>query len=263
MANSANKGLRIEPLHEALLKLATELEPEASTWPPDLAADLYYRYCHAPRPTRNGHDPIPAPSKQTLANALETSTDEDRLSYAEDYAKQVLALTNLEDAIYFRTGVLRKETSALITYHKQRDHSVHTLHNYLLGWYLFSHSGQIRSQFTKALEKRKGKKDNSFVARRFAELWCDVSLLHDVGYIFEGTIETEKIDLTDDMVRKGAHYALDYFADVFWRELHMRTADLRRTGQELLKIRLEPDEGRGGAGTIAYFLRNMGDLSAL
>ena len=209
--------------------------------------------------------PSDAPNITILKNALETATDEDRLYYAEAYGEQVLKLTDIEDAVYFRKCVLRKETAAFIRYQKQRDHSVHTLHNYLLGWYFFSNSSLLRDQLQVAMVARKTTAETlTQLTNRFAELWCYASLLHDVGYLFEGTTSPEDdLDLMDEMVRNGRDYCLDYFNDVFWRQLGFRDADSRKAAQTLLHNKVEPGEGSGGPATIVYFLRNLGPWEIL
>jgi hypothetical protein len=80
--------------------------------------------------------------------------DQDRVRFAEDYAALVLELTDLSDATYFRRGVWRKETVPATVYPRQRDHAVHTVHNYLLGWYFFIHCPAVTVQFRKAFETR-------------------------------------------------------------------------------------------------------------
>lgn len=229
---------KLQPLHDALLAIA-------------------HRLVRANRPDR--------PDPEVLRNALKTATDEDRLHYAEEYGEQILRLTDNADAVYFRKCVLRKETAAFIRYQKQRDHSVHTLHNYLLGLYFFDNSLELRSQLHAAMRARKTTANNpEELRKRFAEVWCYTSLLHDVGYLFEGTTsEGDTLDLMDEMVRNGRDSCLDYFNDVFWRDLGFRDADRRQIAQALIRNKLEPGEGTGGPSTIVYFLRNLGPWDVL
>lgn len=70
-----------------------------------------------------------------LKKFLTASMDEIRLRYAEKFSECVLDITGAHPMKFFRTAVLRKELFSDIDYDLQRDHSAHTLHNFLLGWY--------------------------------------------------------------------------------------------------------------------------------
>jgi hypothetical protein len=66
---------------------------------------------------------------------LRATMDEVRLSTSSKVALNVLGTIGLTDAAKFREAVLRRELLGTIAYDKQRDHSSHTIYNYLLGWY--------------------------------------------------------------------------------------------------------------------------------
>src|ERR1700675_4340358 len=88
--------------------------------------------------------------------------DEVCLFYAERYADAVLGMTEHDDAMYFRHGVLRRELSGDMDYEKQRDHASHTLNNYLFGWYLLCHSDRLADNMREHLERRFPETERSF-----------------------------------------------------------------------------------------------------
>src|SRR6266481_4639429 len=85
-------------------------------------------------------------NREHMRKFLFSTMDEVRLRYARTCTKEILKTTDLEDADHFRQGLLRREISRDVAYAKQRDHSAHTLHNYLMGWYLFENCPLIRTK---------------------------------------------------------------------------------------------------------------------
>ena len=45
-----------------------------------------------------------------------------------------------------------------------------------------------------------------------------MSLLHDIGYLFEGSVPDEGTAGVDEGIRFGAEYASSYFTNIFWKE---------------------------------------------
>src|ERR1700730_1626740 len=78
-----------------------------------------------------------------LERFLTATMDEVRLTTSNRAVLEVLKTIGLADFAQFREAVLRRELSGTIAYEKQRDHSSHTLYNYLLGWYFFAHSDKL------------------------------------------------------------------------------------------------------------------------
>jgi hypothetical protein len=158
------------------------------TQPFDWDGFLKSLHTHKPRPLMPTAyawfhtDLQPSRADGLIEQLLETRQDQDRVRFAEDYAALVLELTDLDDATYFRRGVWRKETVPETVYPRQRDHAVHTVHNYLLGWYFFMHCPAVAAHLRTAFESRQLKTTNEdAVIKRFGELWCLASLLHDIG----------------------------------------------------------------------------------
>ena len=73
-----------------------------------------------------------------LNRFLSSTMDEARLRFADRYAAGVLERYDLEDWVHFRHGVHRREVTGEISFDSQRDHSAHTLNNYLLGAHFLS-----------------------------------------------------------------------------------------------------------------------------
>jgi hypothetical protein len=147
--------------------------------------------------------------KKYLERFLDSAMDEVRLKNAESYADAVLALSGLHPLRFFRRAVLRREVFADIDYTFHRDHSAHTLHNYLLGWYIFSHSRDIRDAFKHTFKKKMNKITKKSIIKKqvrdlFGDIWPFLSLAHDIGYLFEGGIEANSTEAQSRKVERGA-----------------------------------------------------------
>ncbi|MGZ8908268.1 MAG: hypothetical protein ACXW1U_21405, partial [Methylobacter sp.] len=153
------------------------------------------------------------PITDDLVGFLNSTLDEERLKKANDFAYYALYISDKRSFAYFRRAKSKREMSGDIDFDKQRDHAVHTLYNYLLGWYVFDHLNEFREAFRRffknsleitlvANTKEKqfystpnnyfyrphGLDENNFFAdlplvNHFGDVWPLASLLHDVGYI--------------------------------------------------------------------------------
>ena len=152
-----------------------------------------------------------------LNDFLSATMDEVRLRCANKYAKEVLKITDIDDFNFFSIGVLKREMAGDISYFKQRDHSAHSLYNYLLGWYLFENINIIKDTFAHHCALRGIDNDHYFMT--FFELWPIVSLLHDIGYIFEGSLGPLDTSVQNELIMKGVELANDYFKHTCWVEI--------------------------------------------
>ena len=176
------------------------------------------------------------------------------------YVSMVLALTDVEDYDHFRRGVLRREVSGEVAYQKQRDHSAHTLNNYLLSWFFYSYSTIVKDSLHGAFDRRKiTRGDFDYV---FADVWAYVSLLHDVGYLFEGNLAPLNSKIQDDQIRIGAEVSQEYFDHRFWSELELAGVDDKNAALELSGASIPQLELRSMTG-LAFSLRSLGDLEGL
>lgn len=165
------------------------------------------------------------PKEKDLMDFLKASNDEVRLMKADDFSAAALTLSDLRDAAYFRNAIMRKELSAEIDFKKQRDHAAHTLYNYLIGWYFFEKSPMINSAMKTHIRMRefnlscRGEIDKETFA--FGIVWTFASLLHDIGYLLEGSLSNLSLDVEVAHVSKGAAIMHDYFNHFFWRHIDL------------------------------------------
>ena len=89
-----------------------------------------------------------------LERFLSATMDEVRTSTSNKVVRSVLHIIEMSDFGLFRKSVLRRELSGVIAYPRQRDHSAHTLYNYLLGWYFFRHANALQDPINKHFELR-------------------------------------------------------------------------------------------------------------
>jgi hypothetical protein len=154
-------------------------------------------------------------SSDDIKKYLFATMDEVRLRYATSCTKAILKSTDLEDADHFRQGLLRREISRDIAYPKQRDHAAHTLYNYLMGWYIYSNVPKIANKIRMHFELRGWGDD---VGEHFVNVWPFLTLLHDIGYLFEGNLNPLSTEIQNRQVSIGAEVAHDYFNHRFWIE---------------------------------------------
>src|ERR1700730_600541 len=144
---------------------------------------------------------------------LSATMDEVRIAISSRVALEALKRIGLDDFILFREAVLIRELTGEIAYVNQRDHSSHTLYNYLLGWYFFIKSVRLKKVLSEEFNKR-GVPGPTFpftnYSTYFGCVWQYVSLLHDIGYMFEGGLS--KLSFTsNEQAQLGAKKAREYF----------------------------------------------------
>lgn len=194
-------------------------------------------------------------------NMLRATLDEVRLHYADAFAQAVLALQDVEDACHFRHNVMRRELSGEVDFIKQRDHAAHTANLYLLGWYLYAHSGVLHHAFGEHAARRgKGTGPNS-VHIFFRNVWMWASLLHDVGYLFEGGLAHLSSEVQAAHVHRGAQHCMDYFEHRLWAEVGLGV-DERQSLLDASKVPIPKLDGSSLAA-VADGLRQLPALEPL
>jgi hypothetical protein len=178
--------------------------------------DELSRYCRSGSgtPFDAYHSGMPQSCGIVLEGFLRATMDEVRARQASGYAREALRIIELDDADYFRRGLLRREVTGRISYDEHRDHSTHTLYNYLLGWYIHSHSRRLRTEVARHFAVRgwhRGVQD-------FGNIWPFLSLVHDIGYLFEGSIDPLSTAVQSDHVRAGVDIVNEFFEHWFWIE---------------------------------------------
>jgi hypothetical protein len=128
---------------------------------------------------------------------LDATTDAVRLVRASRASSAILDEFDLSELEELRSTIQASELLRIIPYPRQTDHSAHTLYLYLLGIYLFFACEPLRVGIAKFLKK----KDKSpKLLEQFLFQWLFISLLHDIGYIFQGRSNYE-IRAIDRMFR--------------------------------------------------------------
>lgn len=192
-----------------------------------------------------------------IGKFLHSTMDETRLAHSRTAADAVLWISHLDDASYFRDAVLRRELLRHVSYQKHRDHSAHTLNNYLLGWYIFDHSAIIRDEFARvALLRQEERADDLFF-----HIWPHVSLLHDVGYVFEGSSDSQSSDYHSDHTAAGARVIKDFFDHAFWVEIGLSPMD--RDAARTIIGDTEVRFASGNLNDLARDLRRLSDITDL
>ncbi|MGH9931311.1 MAG: hypothetical protein ACREA9_19055 [Pyrinomonadaceae bacterium] len=150
-------------------------------------------------------------------------------------------MAELED---LRATVQASELLRVIPYPRQTDHSAHTLYLFLLGVYLFFVCAPLRAGIAKFLKE----KDNSQkLVDRFLFQWVFVSLLHDIGYIFQGRSKNE-IRAVDRMFRASTITSLmDSASDGVRRSVR----------KDLTKMEIKPFEPIQNPEDMLSTLRHM------
>ena len=175
---------------------------------------------------------------------LSANTDSVRLVRASNASRRILEEYDMGELEDLRASVQASELLRVIPYAKQTDHSAHTLYLFLLGIYLFFACAPLRA----GLAKFFGKRDNSAeLVDSFLFQWVFVSLLHDIGYIFQGRARSE-IRAVDRMFR----------ASTITRLLGSVSRSLRRSViQEITNVGIKPFEAIQNPEDMLSTLRNM------
>lgn len=134
-----------------------------------------------------------------LKSFLDATTDSIRLVRASEASYAILEESDMADLEDLRATVQASEMLRVIPYPRQTDHSAHTLYLYLLGIYLYFACKPLRVEIEDFLRDRK-RRDPVELLKRFLFQWTFVSLLHDIGYIFQGRSGNE-IRAVDRMFR--------------------------------------------------------------
>lgn len=198
----------------------------------------------------------------SVDNFLGATMDEVRLFHANRCVEEILRPLDMDDANFFRIGVLRREITGSVSYPKHRDHSAHTLHNYLLGWYFVAHCPVLREALSSEFDHRRIPTKKRLFEECFADIWPYVSLLHDVGYLFEGSLGLLSTAVQDSQIEIGASVVDEYFASYFWNSIGFGSIDDRRMALEFANYQ-PPDFSHRSVAAISDHLRFLGQTDAL
>ncbi|MGZ8906872.1 MAG: hypothetical protein ACXW1U_14260 [Methylobacter sp.] len=208
--------------------------------------------------------------------------DEVRIKKANAFAFYALYISDNQDLAYFREAVAKREATADIDANKQRHHAVHTLYNYLMGWYIFDHSVVLQNAFRDRFE-RLGidlnpsqktvdyYKRNNFcqisnypifeksivLVNEFGDVWPIASLLHDIGYILEGNLSSASSKVENERVSNGSKIIHDYFNHWFLQDYDV---DFRAANNIAKKLNVDvPDfKSSRSLASLGDHLRDIG-----
>lgn len=202
---------------------------------------------------------------QTVRRFLFATMDETRLQYAADFSRIILNQEDMLDADHFREGVLKREASGEISYQKQRDHSAHSAYNWLLGWYIYSHSTAVRDAVTVHVDRRLvcWIDDKPTPTSLFGLAWQFASLLHDIGYIFEGSLSMLDPKTHSEQAVIGTRIARDFFESRFWIDNDVSSVFDRQILQALTGVSPPAFQDGQSIARIADTLRGLGNLEEL
>ncbi|TAN70708.1 MAG: hypothetical protein EPN17_04365 [Methylobacter sp.] len=184
--------------------------------------------------------------QKDLYDFFSATLDETRIKSANAFAEYALYISDAADLTYFRDSVAKRELTGEVDYNSQRDHAAHTVYNYILGWYFFDNSKELREAFKTYFDKKleiidlekptKEELDHNGTDRQkyckidknifetsivlvneFGDVWPFASLLHDIGYILEGSLSSASTEVEHTRIINGSKIIHDYFNHYFWK----------------------------------------------
>lgn len=203
------------------------------------------------------------PAKGLIDQFLRTTMDETRIRAASEVSEAVLDGMDAKDAEHFRRALLRREASNDLSFSRQRDHTAHTINNWLLGWFIFDRCDLMRGKIKQAIRLRKLNAAGYTCRQIFSYLWPYVSLLHDVGYIFEGAVDPIDRSFVSPSAQRGYAAFREYFDWQMWIDLGIWTRVERDTLLSVARVRSPTFGVAQSLSAIAGELRDLGDVSIL
>ena len=127
-----------------------------------------------------------------------------------------------------------------------------------MGWYVCINNTSVREQISQHFRIRGCRGDD----HNFANLWPIVSITHDLGYLFEGSVAPLSTTNQSELVKRGIHVVDDYFNHTFWTACGADSVTDRRVLLEMSRVEkpVFPNETLTG---VADGLRDLGCLELL
>lgn len=206
-------------------------------------------------------------SSNLINEFLFSTVDEVRSRRANKLAKAILDLQLLGETMFFRESVLRREAGGDIAYPGQRDHTAHTVNNWLLGWLIYEKSETFREAFTKAANARRLMECRGPtpvpVDIVFGDVWIYASLLHDIGYLFEGAIEPMSWRTDHELAQQGIAVVRDILENQIWSEWGLSSLRDQRTARSAVSTWFSDRPREDTLVAIIEELKSLGDLREL
>lgn len=106
------------------------------------------------------------------------------------------------------------EMEEMGTFYKDyRDHVIHTVYVFLLGYYFYKTNSDIKCNIDKRIEciqkeyvKESGKCDCEKIENDFLYMWSLITIYHDYGYVFEHEDDESKIEFFNNLIDVGYSY---------------------------------------------------------
>ena len=113
--------------------------------------------------------------------------------------------------------------------------------------------------FRKDLQSQDKQSKNAYYLKAFMGVWPYVSLLHDIGYLFEGGLDILSMgDINSERVKRGAEVVQEYFHHRFWIETPMAAVTERAKIKKLVQIE-EPNFAPYHISSVGDTLRTLGN----
>lgn len=221
-----------------------------------LFTEYHYRHPYA---EELGKDRIDNATK-SLNDFLFATMDEVRFKHANDFAKYALDMIDMGELDYLRKGLLRREEGREISYLKHRDHSAHTVYNYILGWYLYENNPTLKKCILEHFKMREKAVKDVDLEYYFAYLWPFLSIVHDIGYLFEGTLEPLSSFMQSDQIKMGIEVVIDFFTHHLWVAYGFNSVFEREHLLELSNVMKIPEIKGRSMGELVATLRYLDNL---
>ena len=141
-------------------------------------------------------------SLEQIVGARDTSTPhEERVTQAQDVARTIRENTLLGSWLPFHTQLPDLEYSNKF-YPGYRDHTIHSLQVYLLGWYFYLNCGPLHDSIVQLLRLRGTDGGTLSDLEIFREWWTTTALWHDWGYPFEATAIISKSNFRAQLLER-------------------------------------------------------------
>ncbi len=203
-----------------------------------------------------------------LSRFLSCTMDEARSRAATDFATNTLSLQLLDETTVFRELVMRREVGGDTEFSGQRDHSAHTVNNWLLGWLIFETSDPFRKSFSRAVDARrlrtaKTPDESAALEHVFGDVWMFASLLHDIGYLFEGAIGPTSWQSHHEMARRAISVVRGHQQHQVWSAWGLSSLVDQNIAKLSVPSWFRSNPGNDTLVSILDELKTLGDLRLL
>lgn len=209
--------------------------------PNNLDIPKYQKYLKDNVDTKKHNTPNIPPKRTNCQKLLSSVMDEAERYYADEYAEFLLLRSDMADSSFFRNLISRKELSNSIEYANHRDHAAHTVYNYLLGWYFYVNCEAIQELLNIQIDHLQNKLQVNKIKNEefFGNAWINASLMHDIGYVFDGSIPSLSNNSSNEHIKEAAATVQNFFNHRFWYESRLDTLSIKEVLKNVLQFSIE------------------------